>query len=129
MEQRRIWFFLGLFLATLSTLVLEVLNTRLLSVITWYHLSFFAVSAAMFGMAAGAVHVYLGGDRFQGAAAKEALSRYAMWFAISIPVSHIANLSIPIRGEISTNTIAALALTTIALGVPFFLSGILIAIS
>lgn len=128
MEQRRIWFFLGLFSATLSTLVLEVLNTRLLSVITWYHLSFFAVSAAMFGMAAGAVHVYLGGDRFQGTAAREALSRYATWFAISIPVSHIANLSIPIRGEISTNTVASLALTTIALGVPFFLSGILVAI-
>jgi hypothetical protein len=37
-------FALGLFLATLATLALEILDTRLLSVVTWYHLSFFAVS-------------------------------------------------------------------------------------
>lgn len=37
----------GLFWATLATLVLEVLDTRLLSVITWYHLSFLAVSVAL----------------------------------------------------------------------------------
>ncbi|MBI2219642.1 MAG: hypothetical protein HYU53_00340 [Acidobacteria bacterium] len=45
----------GLFLVTFATLVLEVLDSRLLSVLTWYHLSFFAVSLAMLGMAAGAV--------------------------------------------------------------------------
>ena len=60
----------ALLLTTLATLTLEILDTRLLSVLTWYHLSFFAVSIAMFGMAAGAVHVYLGGSRFEGAAAQ-----------------------------------------------------------
>jgi len=55
MDARRSTFLAGLFLTTLSTLTLEILDTRLLSVITWYHLSFFAVSTAMFGMAAGAV--------------------------------------------------------------------------
>src|SRR5262245_59685676 len=56
------WFYAGLFLTTLSTLSLELLNTRLLSVVAWYHLAFFAVSTAMFGMSAGAIHVYLRGD-------------------------------------------------------------------
>ena len=42
--------------------MLEVLDTRLLSVLTWYHLSFLAVSVAMLGMAAGAVLVFVGGD-------------------------------------------------------------------
>jgi hypothetical protein len=55
----RMRFLAGLFLATLATLLLELLNTRLLSVITWYHLSFFAVSTAMFGMSVGAIRVYL----------------------------------------------------------------------
>ena len=50
----------GLFLVTLATLMLEVLDTRLLSVLTWYHFSFFAVSVAMLGMAAGAVAVLFG---------------------------------------------------------------------
>ncbi len=52
----------GLFLTTVATLILEILDSRLLSVLTWYHLGFFAVSLAMLGMAAGAVLVFLGGD-------------------------------------------------------------------
>jgi hypothetical protein len=53
MEVRRSSLLTGLFLTALSTLTLEILDTRLLSVITWYHLSFFAISTAMFGMTAG----------------------------------------------------------------------------
>ncbi len=60
----RLRFLAGLFLATLVTLAIEILNTRLLSVLTWYHLSFFAVSTAMFGMSAGALRVYLGGAAY-----------------------------------------------------------------
>jgi hypothetical protein len=52
------WFLAGLFFVTLVTLCIEVLFTRLLSVTLWYHLSFFAVSTAMFGMSAGALQVY-----------------------------------------------------------------------
>ena len=48
----------------MATLMLEVLDTRLLSVLTWYHLSFLAVSVAMLGMAAGAVFVFVGGEWF-----------------------------------------------------------------
>lgn len=51
-------FYAGLFLLTLATLMLEVIQTRLLSVVTWYHLAFFVISSAMFGMTAGAVWVY-----------------------------------------------------------------------
>ena len=42
------------------TLLVEILSTRLLSVLTWYHLSFLAVSLAMLGMASGAVFVFRG---------------------------------------------------------------------
>ena len=51
--------FAGLFCATFATLLLEILDGRLLSVLTWYHLSFLAVSLAMLGMAAGAIRVFL----------------------------------------------------------------------
>ena len=59
MRNRQRWFSAGLFLAALATLLLELLDSRLLSVLTWYHLSFFAVSLAMLGMAAGAIFVFL----------------------------------------------------------------------
>jgi hypothetical protein len=129
MTRRRPWFLAGLFLTTLATLTLETLNTRLLSVLTWYHLSFFAVSVAMLGMAAGAVHVYLGGERFSAERAPAALVRSTSWFAVSIPIGHLLNLSIPILTEVSVNALVSLALCTVALAGPFYLSGIAVALA
>ncbi len=57
-------FYAGLFLITACTLMLQVVQTRILSVVAWYHLAFFAISMAMFGLTAGAVFVYLKRERF-----------------------------------------------------------------
>src|SRR5918999_6250762 len=57
-------FYTGLFLITACTLMLQVTQTRILSVVAWYHLAFFAISMAMFGLTVGAVWVYLRRDRF-----------------------------------------------------------------
>lgn len=118
----------GLFLATVATLVLEILDSRLLSALTWYHLAFFAVSIAMLGMAAGAVLVFLGGDAFKGDRAIASLPRYCRWLAISIPVTHVLNLAIPIPTleTFSAMEFVALTLSTLALGLPFLLSGIVV---
>ena len=50
---------LGLALVALSTLMYEVLLTRIFSVTMWYHFAFVAISIAMFGMTVGALVVYL----------------------------------------------------------------------
>ena len=39
-----------LFLIALATLAFEISLSRLMSIITWYHLGFFAISVAMLGM-------------------------------------------------------------------------------
>ncbi len=122
------WFLCGLFLTTLATLALEILDTRLLSVLALYHLSFFAVSIAMFGMAAGAVHVYLSGDRFS-AAAPAALARWSSWFAISVPVTHVINLIVPVPIHPSVPGTAAIGFATRVLAVPFFLSGVIVTVA
>jgi hypothetical protein len=129
MKRSRAWFLAGLFFTTLATLSLEILNTRLLSVITWYHLSFFAVSMALFGMSAGAIRVYLGSSRFQDEAAPLELARHGTRFAFSIPLCHILNLLIPIQTEISALAVAALTYTTLAVAVPFYFSGVAVAIA
>jgi SAM-dependent methyltransferase len=126
-----IWLIAGLFFVTLATLMLEVLDTRLLSVLTWYHLSFLAVSVAMLGMAAGAVLVFVGGEWFPHERAARLLPASAIAFAVSLPVSHIANLVIPfpvVRGG-SAAEIAALAVSTLVLTIPFVLSGIAVTIA
>jgi hypothetical protein len=111
----RALFLAGLFLATLATLLLELINTRLLSVVTWYHLSFFAVSTAMFGMAAGAIRVYQGGAAFEGESARRALASWSTALAVAIPLSHILVLCVPIHLGTSAITISGLVVTTLAI--------------
>src|SRR5688572_20107911 len=125
------WLSAGLFLTTLATLLVEILDSRLLSVLTWYHLSFFAVSLAMLGMAAGAVFVFLGGSRFAGDRAASALRRTSLWLAVAVPISHIFNLVIPLPSlsQASTMAIAAMAASTVVLTVPFLLSGIIVTVA
>ncbi len=48
-------FYVGLALTAAATLALEILQVRILSVVSWYHLAFFVISIAMFGMTAGAL--------------------------------------------------------------------------
>ena len=123
----RPWFLAGLFLTAFATLNLEIVDTRLLSVSTWYHLSFFAVSTAMFGMAAGAVRVYLDDQLSEVAAARAALARNASRLAFAIPVFHVVTLFIPIPTGTGPVTVAALSATALALSIPFYLSGLVIA--
>lgn len=129
MHRSRRWFLAGLFLTTLTTLCLEILDTRLISVMTWYHLSFFAVSIAMFGMSAGALRVYLGGAAFEGERAERALAQHGMHFAWSIPLSHLAMLVVPIPQGFSIQMVSALALMSVLVAVPFYFSGVVVAIA
>ena len=130
MTDRR-WLFAGLFLATFSTLLVEVLNTRLLSVLTWYHLSFLAVSLAMLGMAAGAVHVFLAGPSLENEQARERLPRFTLAFAISIVVCHLISLTIPIPSltEFGVMEVLPVAAATMVMAVPFYLSGVTVTIA
>ena len=57
-------FYMGVFLIASCTLMLQVIQTRILSVVSWYHLAFFSISMAMFGLTTGAVWVYLRRERF-----------------------------------------------------------------
>jgi hypothetical protein len=125
----RRWFLLGLFLVTMATLALEILDTRLISAMTWYHLSFFAVSVAMFGMAAGAVQVYLGGEAFQGDNAPVQLRRWAMYLTLSIPITHIINLCVPLTVDPSLTAVSASVVATVVLALPFYAAGVVVAIA
>lgn len=52
------WFFLGVFLTCMCGLMLQIMETRILSVIGYYYLAFFAIGVAMLGMTAGALGVF-----------------------------------------------------------------------
>lgn len=48
----------GLFFISLSTLTFELLISRVMSVVAWYHFAFMAICLALFGMTVGAVIVH-----------------------------------------------------------------------
>ena len=75
----------GIFVLALATLMLEVLLTRITSVIAWYHLAFFVISLAMLGMTAGAVLVFCGPSWFSDADVRARLAQSALGFALAIP--------------------------------------------
>ena len=131
MPTRNAWLTAGLFFVALATLMLEVLDTRLLSVVTWYHLTFFAVSMAMLGMAAGAVIVFLAGDVFGPGRVRQVLPRAALWFAIALAVCHVGNLVIPFTAvtDWPAAQVAAMAVSTVVLAAPFVASGIAITLA
>ena len=71
-RQREVWPFLtGVFLICSCGLMLQIVETRLISVILWYHLAFFAISMAMLGMTAGSLLIYFRQTRFQRASIEE----------------------------------------------------------
>jgi hypothetical protein len=122
-------FYRGLFIVSASTLSYEIVLTRLLSVISWYYLAFVTVSAAMFGMTAGALFVQLRPQLFPREAAPERTARAAFWMAASMPIALLTALAIPVEVSRSAVTIWSFLLFGAVTAAPFFFSGIAICVS
>ena len=87
--------YVGTFLIAFATLALEITLTRLLSVTTWYHLAFFAISTAMLGMTAGATTVYLKPRDFEEDKLTDTLARACLGYAWIVPLSLVVLCLIP----------------------------------
>jgi len=90
-RQREIWPFLsGVFLICSCGLMLQIVQTRIISVILYYHLAFFAISMAMLGMTAGSLLIYFRTDWFP----RERLFENLVWigaaFSISVVLSTLS---------------------------------------
>ena len=108
----------GLAFVALSTLMYEILLTRIFSVTMWYHFAFVAISIAMFGMTVGALVVYLRPAWFP-ADRRSASWRGCVLFPIVIVLSFLTQLSIPFRVHPSIVAVYAIVLTYTVITVPF----------
>lgn len=118
--------YLGTFVLALSMLALEITLTRMLSVMTWYHLAFFAVSTAMLGMTSGATVVYVKPRPFESESLMTTLTKTCLAYGVSIPVSLVMLCLAPLRIPNSPMGYFALLQATIACSLPFFFAGIVI---
>src|SRR5215203_5751916 len=87
--------FAGLFLVTLSTLTYQLLLTRTFSVTMYYHFAFVAISVTMFGMAVGAIAVFLRPGVFVPARVNRQLAAGSLLCATAIVLSYLTHLAIP----------------------------------
>jgi spermidine synthase len=122
-------FYAALFAGTLSTLMLQVLQTRILSVVSWYHLAFFAISLAMFGLTAGAVWVHRYRHRFTDSTLPADLTYFTSAFAVTIALSLAVQMTL--APAITLNATAALIWAELALclAVPFACAGVVITLA
>jgi hypothetical protein len=114
--------YLGLFLISLATLALEIYLTRLFSISLWYHFAFLVVSIAMLGLAAAGTFLSI-------KQLKNPLPLSSFLFSISAIVGFfvVNNLSFdPFKAALDPWHLLVLLLYYLALGLPFFFSGIII---
>ena len=122
-------FYAGVFLLTSATMMLQVAQTRILSVVAWYHLAFFVISIAMFGLTAGSVWVYLRRERFTAATLSHDLAHFSSAFALTTALAVTVQMCLaPITGPTLT-AIASWWLLAICLALPFFFAGVTISLA
>src|SRR5215469_6257430 len=89
---------MGLFLICMCGLMLQIIETRVLSVISYYYLAFFAIAMAMFGMTAGSLFVYFREHLFPRHRLFENLVWISSAFAISVVLSAIIAITTVLTG-------------------------------
>ena len=122
-------FYTGLFVVTACTLMLQVVQTRILSVVAWYHLAFFAISMAMFGLTAGAVWLYLRRERYTQDTLSYHLSHYSTAFAVSIAASLLVQLTLSPIVARSLSALWTWMELALCIAVPFFFSGVVVSLA
>lgn len=118
--------YVGVFLVTLSTLMLEISLTRIFSVTMWYHFAFVAISVALFGMTAGALIVHLRPAQFAPEQVKQHLWRWALAYSLAMAVCFAIQLQIPFTPRFTPAGIASILATCVVISVPFVCSGIVV---
>jgi hypothetical protein len=116
----------GVFLVALATLVLEILLTRITSVVAWYHLAFFVISLAMLGMTAGAVIVFVRPRAFTDELVPRRATQACLALAATAPLAIAVALMIPLEPITSAKGFATMLAYGGALAVPFTVSGVVL---
>jgi predicted membrane-bound spermidine synthase len=115
--------FLGIFLLTLSVLVLELALTRLFSATMYYHFAFMAISLALFGSGASGVFIYIIQNQLDKEKTGRWLSISAMLFSVSVLVALYIIFDNALTFETGMENYYRLARIYAATSLSFFFAG------
>ena len=122
-------FYCGVFLVTASGLMLQIVQTRILSVVLWYYLAFLVISIAMFGITAGTVWVYLRRGQFSERTLSHDLTYFTTLLAVAIALCGAVQTTLaPVDSVVGTRLFVWFELAT-CLTLPFFLSGVVVSLA
>jgi hypothetical protein len=128
-RRAKVFFLGGVFLACMCPLMLQVMETRLLSVIAWYYLAFFAISMAMFGMTAGSLFVYFKSELFSSERLQEYLGCITMALAISVVFSTVSLVSSVVLSGLSGGTMLLWLKLILSILPPYVFAGMAISLA
>ena len=126
---RRAQFLGGVFFITFAVLVFQIVQTRILSVVAWYYLAFFAISVAMLGMTAGAVWVYLRRDRVSPDNLATWLSDTSLLTAVAMPASVAVQFSLITTLAPTLTSLLSVALLMAVMCAPYVFAGITVSLA
>src|SRR6516164_4833387 len=115
-------------LSSFAALLLELVLTRLFSVVLFYHFAFLAISIALLGLGAGGVFAYIYKDRLNRTPTRDLAARLCCWNAVAIPSVLEIILHVPVSLELSWYNLLKLTVLYLAAAVPFSFTGILFSV-
>lgn len=126
----------GVALISIGTLSLEIVMTRIFSVTMSYHFAFLAISLALMGSATAGVFLYWRPGLLEPARAQPWIARLAILLALAAPLSLWLFLRVPFAATLTDRSswfgpveLFSLAVIFVDLAVPFFLSGLVLALA
>ncbi|MDP2940602.1 MAG: hypothetical protein Q8O13_11135 [Candidatus Omnitrophota bacterium] len=122
-------FYFGLFILSFCLLALEILLTRILSVIFWYHFAFLVVSVALFGMTVGALIVYLAPKIFLPQLTQKHIAVYAYISSFAIIASLLSLFYLPALFAFLNISGSLIPILYILLSLPFIAIGVCLSLS
>lgn len=123
------FFYFGLFILSFCLLSLEILLTRILSVIFWYHFAFLVVSVALFGMTVGALIVYLAPKTFLPQLTQKHIAVYAYFGSFAIVTILFSLFYLPAIFAFLNIPNLLIPVLYILLSLPFIAIGICLSLS
>lgn len=120
----------AVFLLSAATLVFEITLTRVFSVAQWYHFAFMTVSLALLGLGASGT-VLAVWPRLLRRDLVRLLATLSLLFSMSVVLGYLVSNHVPFDSyqlALDRRQILYLAIYYIALAVPFFFSGLAVAV-